>query len=519
MRPVEILVVGAGPTGLTLALQAHDHGAHVRIVERRREAFRPSRALIMHPRTLETLRPLGVTEPLLAKADIAPAANLRLGSHVVHVRLADLALSDTAFPHLSFVRQMDVETVLAQALADRGIHVERGVELIDVMDGKDSACAILRSPTRMEHAKYDFVVGCDGPESTVRRAAGIGWSGRPYAQEVVLADLELDADLAPGVAHVAAGRNGLLFLFALGESATWRLLATRPAGPGPLPFGQPGPTVPTTQLQTLLDEAGFAARISDVVWSAPYRLQLRIARHWRKGRLYLAGDAAHASSPATGQGMNTGIQDAINLGWKLGFAASATDPTALLASYELERQPVALQTLAMTHLAFWGEASTHPLPSLLRGVVAPLAAPAIPTLMSQRRLVAEGIRWISQLRVAYPHSPLSVEGVPRLRAWPHVGRRLPDMTVTSDGQRIRLHALLAHPGAHVLLCRDADDLERLPLGAHVSVHRLTSAPGTGIVVVRPDGYIGFRCGVTDIDQVAAWLAYIGAWQSLCASPA
>jgi FAD binding domain-containing protein/aromatic ring hydroxylase-like protein len=346
----------------------------------------------------------------------------------------------------------------------------------------------------------------------VRRAAGIRWSGGTYAQEVVLADLELDADLTPGIAHVVAGRRGLLFLFALGESATWRLLATRPAGPDPLPFGRPGPPVPSTELQALLDDAGLAARITDVVWSAPYRLQYRLATRFRKGRLYLAGDAAHASSPATGQGMNTGIQDAINLGWKLAFTSAACDPTTLLDSYDLERWPVAFQTLAMTHLAFWGEASTNRLPSLLRGVVAPLIAPAIPPLINQRRLVAEGIRWISQLRVAYPGSPLSVEGTPRLRAWPRAGRRLPDMTVTTGGRRVRLHALLAHPGAHVLLNRDADDIERLPLGPRVTIHRLASEPGTGMVAVRPDGYVGFRCQVADVDQLAAWLAGIGAWQ-------
>ncbi len=510
MRAADVLVVGAGPTGLTLALQAHDHGAHVRIIERRREAFRPSRALILHPRTLEVLRPLGVTEAVLARADIAPEGHLHLGSRVVRARLAELALPDTAFPHLSFVRQMDVETVLAQALKERGIDVERGTEVIEVADGVASARATLRSLAGLEHAAYDFVVGCDGPESVVRRSAGIGWRGGTYRQEVVLADLELDTDLVGGVAHVVAGRRGLLFLFALGESATWRLLATRPAGADLLPFGQPGPPVPSTQLQALLDEAGLDARITRAVWSGQYRLQHRLATRWRSGRIYLAGDAAHAYSPATGQGMNTGIQDAINLGWKLAFAASAADRAALLDSYDRERRPAALQTLAMTHLAFWAEASTDLLPSLLRGVVAPLGAPAVPALIKQRRLVAEGVRWMSQLRLAYLNSPLSVEGMPRLRGWPRVGHRLPDATVTVDGQRVQLHALLAQPGVHVLLQRDADRIERLDFGAHVTLHRLTSVPGIGVVAVRPDGYVGFRCGIADVGQLEAWLARIGA---------
>ena len=231
-----ILVAGAGPAGLALALQAHDHGAVVRIVDRRPEAVRPSRALILHARTLEVLRPLGVTQALLARADIAPAADLRLGSRIVRVAFGDLALPDTAFPHLSLIRQMDVERVLAGALAERGVVVERGTELTGVRDGPESVRATLRTPAGSEAALFGFAVGCDGPASTVRAQAGLGWTGRPYPVEVVLADAELDGALAADAAQVVAGRRGLLFAFRLGEQATWRLLATRPATtPGPSP--------------------------------------------------------------------------------------------------------------------------------------------------------------------------------------------------------------------------------------------------------------------------------------------
>jgi 2-polyprenyl-6-methoxyphenol hydroxylase-like FAD-dependent oxidoreductase len=509
-RAAEILVVGAGPTGLALALAAHDHGAHVRIVERRPETFRPSRALIMHPRTLEVLRPLGVTDALLARADVTPEARLHLGSRVVPVRLAELALPDTAFPHLALLRQTDVEEVLSEALRDRGMEVERGTELVEVCDGVGRARATLRSRAGIEQADWDFVAGCDGQGSTVRDAAGIGWHGGPYGVEVVLADVELDADLAAGVAHVVAGRGGLLFLFALGERATWRLLATRPAGRDRLPFGRTGPPVPPAALQALLDDAGLDARISEVAWSARYPLQHRLAVRFRRGRLFLAGDAAHAWSPAAGQGMNTGIQDAANLGWKLAFALSATDRAALLDSYDRERRPVARRVLALTHLAFWAEAATGRLPSLLRGVVAPLGAPAVPALIRRRRLVAGAARVLAQFWVAYADSPLSVEGQPRLIPGSRVGQRLPDATVTVMGHPARLHALLARPGVHVLLQRDADHLEHLALGPHVTVHRLTSMPGAGLVTVRPDGYVGFRCGLADLPQLHAWLARVGA---------
>ncbi|MET8572901.1 FAD-dependent monooxygenase [Streptomyces sp. NPDC004783] len=516
---VDVLVVGAGTTGLSLALQAHDHGARVRIVERRPEPFRPSRALILHPRTLEVLRPLGVTDALLELADTAPTAHLHLGSHVVETGLADLALPDTAFPHLSLMRQMDVETVLTRALADRGMRVERDTELIAARDDGDSALAVLRSPHGIEEIRCPFVVGCDGPASTVRACAGIGWHGRPYAEEVVLADLDLGGMSARADAQVFAGRQGLLFLFPLGEQATWRLLATRASSGGAgQSFGQPGAAVPETELQRLMDEAGIKARIERLAWSARVPLQCSLARRFRRGRLFLAGDAAHNYSPATGQGMNAGIQDAVNLGWKLGFATSGSrgepadglDAEVLLDSYDTERRAAAHRRLILTHTAFWAEASTGWIPSWLRAVAAPRAAPAIPALLGRRRPIAEAIRLISQLRVNYRHSPLSVEGTPPLRGAPRPGDRLPDAAVSVGGPAERLHGLLARPGVHLLLQRDAAPPPHTVAGPRVTVLRLMNSPGRGLVAVRPDGHVGFRCGAADPAGLTGWLSLTGA---------
>jgi 2-polyprenyl-6-methoxyphenol hydroxylase-like FAD-dependent oxidoreductase len=511
-RP-DILVVGAGPTGLALALQAHDHGARVRVVERRPEAFRPSRALIVHPRTLEVLRSLGVVDALLARADISPRVRLHLGARMVQVRLTEFALPDTAFPHLTLLRQMDLETVLGRALADRGLRIERGTELIGLCDSGDRAHGprvTLRSGAAVEESTCGLVAGCDGSGSTVRTLAGIDWRGGPYRQEVVLADVELDGDLAPGVAHVAAGRSGLVFIFAIGERATWRLLATRPAGDGLLPFGQPGPPVPVHELQRLLDDAKLGARITDLGWSSQVRLQHRLAARYRQGSLFLAGDAAHVHSPAGGQGMNTGIQDAINLGWKLAFAPLSSDREVLLDSYEQERRPVARHVLALTDLAFWAESATQPLASFLRGTLAPLGAPALPLLLSRRRLIAHGVRMLSQLRVNYRGSPLSMEGTPRSRGRPRSGDRLPDATVTSGERRVRLHELTARPGVHVLLHRDAPEPVANRYGPLVHFHRLTSAPGSGVLAVRPDCYVGLRSRTVDDAQLAGWLTRLGA---------
>ena len=190
-QATDVLVVGAGPTGLTLALQAHALGARVRIIDRRAELWRPSRALILHPRTLEVLRPLGVTEAILDRADTAPEVHLHLGAWVVRVTLAGFALPDTAFPHLTLVRQTDIEDVLDRALAARGVVVERGTELVDLEHGPSGVRATIRSPAGLHDVDCTVVAGCDGPESTVRRLAGIAWRGKPYREEVVIADAEI----------------------------------------------------------------------------------------------------------------------------------------------------------------------------------------------------------------------------------------------------------------------------------------------------------------------------------------
>ncbi len=505
----DALVVGAGPTGLTLALQAHDHGARVRVVERRPDAFRPSRALIVHPRTLEMLRPLGVVDALLARADTSPAARLHLGSHVVPARLGGLALPDTHYPHLTLLRQMDLETVLAAALAERGVPIRRGTELVGLGSADAGEARVtLRSAAGTEEATFGTVAACDGANSTARTLSGIGWRGGPYRQEVVLADVELDDDLAPDVAHVVAGRHGLLFLFAIGERATWRLLATRPdAGPPP-PFGQPGPPVPAGELQTLLDDSGLGVRITGLAWSGRVRVQHRLADRYRRGPLFLLGDAAHTHSPAGGQGMNTGIQDAVNLGWKLAFAASASCPDTLLDTYESERRPVARRVIALTDLVFWAESSTDPVASFVRAVLAPLAAPALPLVLGRHRLVAAGVRVVSQLRGGYRDSPLSVDGAPGLPGRPRAGDRLPDATVTCGGRQVRLHELTATPGIHVLLHADAHP--RLAAGRIVHVHQLSSMPGHDVITVRPDGHIGYHGNSLDDTGLRAWLSRTGA---------
>jgi 2-polyprenyl-6-methoxyphenol hydroxylase-like FAD-dependent oxidoreductase len=412
------------------------------------------------------------------------------------------------------IRQADVEAVLDEALVERGVEVERGREVAFVTTSAEAAKAVVRGRGAVEELDSRFIVGCDGPDSIVRDRVRTMWRGAPHRHEVVLADLELEGDLDGDVLHAVPAAGGLLFLFALGERATWRLLATRPAdGASPdARFGQPGPGVSAGELQVLLDAAGLGATITEVGWSAQVALQHRLADRFRAGPVFIAGDAAHAHSPAGGLGMNLGIGDATNLGWKLALDARSCRPAAegepLLSSYEAERRPVARRVVAMTRLIFWAEAATDPVARLARAAVRRHGGAVLPGLLRRRALVAAGVRTLSQLRAGYPHSPISAEGA-TARRLQRPGSRLGDEAVTTRAGCARLHALTAAPAVHVLLQRDAP----VPPGAageHVQLHRLLDRPGNGVVAVRPDGYVGFRSGTAEDEALGRWLDLVRA---------
>ena len=481
-RRVDVLVVGAGPTGLALALQVLDHGATVRIIERRPTLFRASRAMIMHPRTLEVLRLSGVTDALLNHGNAAPAAELHLGHRDILVPLADFDLADTAFPHLLLIRQTDVETVLCGALSERGVRVERGTELIGVGPAGAPPQATVSREGITEDIEYRYLVGCDGTGSTVRRLTGVQWRGAWYSHEVVLADVELDTDLTEDVVHVMPGRHGLLFAFPIAEHATWRIMTTRETGPVEA-RRESGVPVPDEELKDLRNDYGLRGTVKTVGWSSQVRLQHRMASTYRCGRVFLAGDAAHAHSPAGAQGMNIGIQDAVNLGWKLAFAAgsasSGPEPEPLLESYDVERRPVAQHVLAATRALYWAEAGTDPVARFARSVLAALGAPAIALTLQQRRLVSAAVRTVSQLRTHYRHSPLSVDGTPHAHGRPRPGDRLPDHDITLLGRHLRLHELTATP-------RDprAAATPSRPAPAAITRPPLAHAPNTGLARAR-----------------------------------
>jgi 2-polyprenyl-6-methoxyphenol hydroxylase-like FAD-dependent oxidoreductase len=524
--PLDVLVVGAGPTGLTLAAQLHAFGATVRIVDRQLDRVHESRALGVQPRTLEVLRGLGVAQELLARGNDAVWVQLHAAGRVVRVRLFGLGLDDTAYPFLLLVSQADTEQVLGDHLAGRGVPVERGIEVVGFDADPDAVtCTLRHRDGRTEQVRARYLAGCDGAASTVRRGAGIPFKGGAYPQTFALADLEADG-LDRDAAHAFLGQVGILLFFPLGRPASWRLLAMHPGLRGRREPAQPS----LGELQALADAfTGGRIALRDPVWRTYFGLQHRHATRYRAGRVFLAGDAAHVHSPAGAQGMNTGIQDAWNLGWKLALVCRGLAEEALLDSYDAERRPVGGFVVRFTDRAFSVATSTNP---LLRALRTQLVPRVLPLALRFDRAMASGFRTVSQLNISYRHSPAVQEGRPTLRRGPRAGDRLPDARTTRDGQGCWLGEALAAPGFHLLLCGPPGDWHPSQLTAlrhrypdTLTVHYLTreatpgalqdfdgqvfarlGVDGTAQYLVRPDGHIGYRCGGDDLAGLQRYLA-------------
>jgi len=527
---LDVLVVGAGPTGLSLAVELAAFGVVPRVIDRVHDRTHESRALAIQPRTLEVLAGVHVTDELVACGNRGVRLRLHFGRRLVEAKVFDLGVDDTAYPFLLFLSQAETERILGDHLAASGVTVERGVELVDLRPDADGVVATLRHDDgshETAHARY--VVGCDGAHSTVRRLTGIPFEGGAYPQTFVLADAEADG-IEPGAAHAFISDRGILFFFPLGAPASWRMLAMRQRSDAtrverPL-------TLDEVQSIADLHTAG-QVRLHDPVWMTNFRLHHRGATRYRAGGAFLAGDAAHIHSPAGGQGMNTGIQDAVNLGWKLALVVSGRAGTALLDTYEPERAPVGRAVLRFTDRAFTAATSTNAIVRLARNRVVPLM---LPLALRSRTGRAFAFRTLSQLGIRYRRSALSSDGPNPPRRGPRAGDRLPDAEVIRDGRPTTLHAAIAAPGWHLLLCGPVDrwaasEITRLTnrYSGLLRVHHLTTRDGPDLLydqrglalrrlgmsagdsvayVLRPDGHIGFRAGGTDLTWAAR---YLGRW--------
>ncbi|GAA4304153.1 2-polyprenyl-6-methoxyphenol hydroxylase-like FAD-dependent oxidoreductase [Actinomadura luteofluorescens] len=331
-----VLVVGAGPAGLSLAASLRQKGVDAVLLDRAAEGANTSRAAVVHARTLETLREVGATGELVERGIIVPRFTVRERDRVLlTVEFGDLP---TDFPYTLLVPQNVTEEILLGRLHAAGGVVHRPFEVTGLEQDEDGVTATLADGGQIRAA---YAVGTDGMHSTVREHAGIAFEGDAYPQSFVLADVHLDW----------AGGSEEVMLFFSAEGVT--VVAPLPGGRHRIVATvDEAPREPTAaDVQALMDARGprrHPALIKDVVWSSRFRVHHRLAAHYRAGRAFLAGDAAHVHSPAGGQGMNTGIQDALNLAGKLAAVLGDGAPDTVLDEYEAERRPVAEQVVSFT---------------------------------------------------------------------------------------------------------------------------------------------------------------------------
>ena len=347
-----VAIVGAGPTGLALAVTLAEAGIDFVLLDRLSEGANASRAAVVHARTLEVLHELGADRELIACGLRIDRFTVRDGARTLLSTTFDKL--PTAYPYALLVPQDRTEAVLLAKLRELGGDVHRPYEVKGVTQDENGVTVTTATG---EVLRAQYAVGADGMHSAVREAAGIGFEGSAYGESFVLADVEMD--WAPGREEVSLGfsSHGISVVAPL-PGGHYRVVATVDEAPSEpdLAF-----------VQRLLDErAPGQARVTAVAWSSRFRVHHRVADRYRAGRLFLAGDAAHVHSPAGGQGMNTGIQDA----YALGLALAAGDP----ARYEPQRRPVALRVVAFTDRMTRISTVRNPLARTLRNTLLPFLA-------------------------------------------------------------------------------------------------------------------------------------------------
>ncbi|AOB32664.1 hypothetical protein AKI39_20855 [Bordetella sp. H567] len=490
-----VLVAGAGPVGLTMAMALKRRGVDVRIVDKSFARGDKSKALVIWPRTLELLEIQGCAQPFIAAGIRGRGARIFAeGKLLVHVRL-DIARS--AYDYALMIPQSETERVLEEQLADLGTRVERRVELLSFQDNGDSVGAVLRHHDgREERVDASYLCGCDGAHSTVRHVLGVQFEGSTMPSDWMLGDMHIEGELSQDELTICWKHDGVLAIFPMGEKR-FRVIAD--IGTSSMPA--PPPTL--ERMQQFLDERGpQGLRAYDPFWLSGFRINERKVKDYRRGRVFLSGDAAHVHSPAGGQGMNTGMQDALNLAWKLAMVWHGHAADTLLDSYSAERSAIGEQVLRnagnMTKIALLRNPILRELRNLAAGTLS-----RIPAL--RQRMVDQ----LTELDLHYREAGSLTQSPRGAADRPLPGERAPDIGLQGADADVRdLYALLG-TGRFAVLSVDAPAVD-LPQGTRSIAAAATAATSPAyqaghVYLIRPDAYVALSVRAGDDATIIAML--------------
>ncbi|TMV89704.1 2-polyprenyl-6-methoxyphenol hydroxylase [Thioclava sp. BHET1] len=504
-----VLIAGAGPTGLTAALELSRMGVRVRLVDRAAGPATTSRAIGVHARTLELLAQRGLAQELIATGMKIRGGDIH-GDGKSLMRL-DFSTLPSRFPYILFTPQSNTEAMLRKALARQGVEVEWGTELIAFGQheraGRTTGIeAVLRTEDGIAAQDVSWLIATEGAHSLSRATLGVPFEGETMPEQFALADLQIDGEIAPEDLHMYSSEHGLMGLFPLGAQR-FRLIVSHPPG------GEDRSAPPRLdQLQAAFDaRADRPARLHDLTWSSWFQINSRMVTQLRVGRVILGGDSAHIHSPAGAQGMNTGIQDMINLCWKLARVIKGQSGESLLDSYEDDRRPVMEAVLNRTERLTEVIGAENP---LLRSAIAHIA----PIVGRTRFLQSKATMRMSQLAVEYRDGPISVDHAHAGSLY--AGDRMPDLDLRQlrNGRWVEAQlyplldptdftVLIAHPinaAPHFEQLSSDVPFERI---VHIAPPEHDRAPGyqasfdalfgrhARCVLIRPDGYIAMTCPV------------------------
>ena len=475
----KVLISGAGPVGLTLANELVRHGIPVRIVDKAAQRTDKSKALVLWSRSLELFDDAGYVTGFLAAGMPAHGARISTGTQVVAE--VSFGVIDSRFAYALMIAQSETERVLEERLAASGVTVEREVELTGFTDtGSSVEARLAKTNGARETVETEWLIGCDGAHSAVRHGLGFEFEGSTLQSHWALADGHISG-LSPGDhLHIFWHRDGILAFFPIAADR-WRVIAD--LGPARDADTHPDPTL--DQINELMARRGSPGIVmSDPVWLAAFRINERKVRDYSKGRVFLAGDAAHIHSPAGGQGMNTGMQDAFNLAWKLALVIEGAAKPSLLDSYSRERSAVGDRVLRNAGLMTEAATLRNPLLQDVRNAILRFAT-GFPQI---RHRVADQL---AEMDIGYPDSPLTAHAA-GFSDGPKPGQRWPQRLPQGTGGR-----KFTAWGPAVVVTALADKFPRL----------VVAVPGGHTLrLIRPDGYVGFAGSSADSARAEAYLA-------------